>query len=126
MAVEENKNVSDQRIKERNHSKRMHSSELTEEKKAVASLNSIIGPNAIHALQPSSRLSNRVRTPTKNDLGFERPKLRATSPNTSHLTHIKPKNVVKKFAFATRIGFEPDLAEGEKVNEDAFILAPNI
>ena len=58
------------------------------------------------------------------DLGFDKPQLRPTSPNTAHLTHIKPKNVVKKFAFATRVGF--DKTNEAKVNEDAFILAPNI
>ena len=58
------------------------------------------------------------------ELGFVRPKLRPTSPNTSHLTHIKQKNVVKKFAFATRVGFEP--GNSDKVNQDAFILAPNV
>ena len=41
------------------------------------------------------------------DFGYIRPKLRPTSANTPHLTHIKQKNVVKKFAFATRVGFEP-------------------
>ena len=60
----------------------------------------------------------------KADLGFERPYQRPTSPNTPHLTHIKPKNVVKKFAFATRVGFEP--GNPDKQNSDAFILAPNI
>ena len=58
------------------------------------------------------------------DFGFEKPQLRPTSPNTPHLGHIKMKNVVKKFAFATRVGFDKN-AEN-KVNEDAFILAPNI
>ena len=48
------------------------------------------------------------------ELGFTMPKLKPTSPNTSHLTHIKQKNVVKKFAFATRVGFEPD--NPDKVN----------
>jgi len=48
------------------------------------------------------------------ELGFIRPKLRPTSPNTPHLTHIKQKNVVKKFAFATRVGFEP--GNPDKVN----------
>lgn len=37
---------------------------------------------------------------------------------------IKQKNVVKKFAFATRIGFNPN--NPDKVNQDSFILAPNI
>jgi len=60
----------------------------------------------------------------KVDLGFERPVQRPTSPNTAHLTHIKQKNVVKKFAFATRVGFES--GNPEKVNQDAFILAPNL
>lgn len=32
--------------------------------------------------------------------------------------------MVKKFAFATRVGFEP--GNPDKVNQDAFILAPNI
>ena len=50
--------------------------------------------------------------------------MRPTSPNTPHLGHIKLKNVVKKFAFATRVGFQA--GQVEKVNEDAFILAPNI
>lgn len=40
------------------------------------------------------------------------------------MTHIKQKNVVKKFAFATRVGFEP--GNPDKVNQDAFILAPNV
>ena len=51
-------------------------------------------------------------------------KLRPTSPNTPHITNIKAKNVVKKFAFATRVGFEPN--NPEKTNQDAFILAPNM
>ena len=49
-----------------------------------------------------------------SEFGFVRPKIRPTSPNTPHLTHIKQKNVVKKFAFATRVGFEP--GNVDKVN----------
>ena len=37
---------------------------------------------------------------------------------------LKAKNVVKKFAFATRIGYQPN--NPDKVNQDSFILAPNI
>lgn len=36
----------------------------------------------------------------------------------------RPRNVVKKFAFATRVGYQPD--NPNKVNQDSFILAPNI
>jgi hypothetical protein len=36
----------------------------------------------------------------------------------------KPRNVVKKFAFATRVGFQP--GNSNKVNQDSFLLAPNI
>ena len=69
-------------------------------------------------------LNSETATLEQAELGFVRPKLRPTSPNTPHLTHIKQKNVVKKFAFATRVGFEP--GNSEKVNQDAFILAPNV
>ena len=34
------------------------------------------------------------------------------------------KNCVRKFAFATRVGFHPH--NPGKVNQDAYILAPNI
>ena len=49
-----------------------------------------------------------------NELGYTLVKLRPTSPNTPHITHIKAKNVVKKFAFATRVGYE--VGNTEKVN----------
>lgn len=77
-------------------------------------------------LQSSERTKREVAATAgrQAEFGFDRPKLRPTSPNTPHLTHIKQKNVVKKFAFATRVGFEPGNAD--KVNEDAFILAPNV
>ena len=58
-----------------------------------------------------------------------------TAPNTEKLPEVncslsftneaqKPKNVVKKFAFATRIGYQPN--NPDKVNQDSFILAPNV
>ena len=36
----------------------------------------------------------------------------------------QPKNVVTKFAFATRVGYIPN--NPAKVNQDNFILQPNI
>ena len=35
-----------------------------------------------------------------------------------------PKNVVKKFAFATRVGHDPK--QPDRSNEDSFILSPNL
>ena len=35
-----------------------------------------------------------------------------------------PKNVVTKYAFATRVGYVPN--NPAKVNQDSFILCPNI
>ena len=37
---------------------------------------------------------------------------------------MRPRNVVKKFAFATRVGYDP--SDVNKVNQDTFILTPNI
>lgn len=36
----------------------------------------------------------------------------------------RDRNVVRKFAFATKVGFVP--SNPQKINQDAFILAPNI
>ena len=39
-------------------------------------------------------------------------------------THKEGKNCVRKFAFATRVGFHPH--NPNKVNQDQYILAPNV
>lgn len=51
------------------------------------------------------------------------------NPSDKGSSDITPKydierNVVTKFAFATRVGYMPN--NPKKVNQDAFILAPNI
>ena len=61
---------------------------------------------------PYSQLPSSIRTNAK-------PEITVTSPNP-----IKPKNIVKKFAFATRVGFRP--FQPNKENQDAFVLGPNV
>ena len=46
----------------------------------------------------------------------------------AEMEHIKPqlieRNVITKYAFATRVGFIPN--NPNKVNQDSFILSPNL
>lgn len=67
-------------------------------------------------------LSNRERRlPSRKQLS--RPELE-TDQEIRRAPLNKPRNVVKKFAFATRVGFKPDTKSN--VNQDSFILAPNL
>lgn len=67
-----------------------------------------------------------------NASGKQSPSLRMASRKTPDFDHqippkldIRPegKNCIRKFAFATRVGYHP---QNTKVNQDAYILNPNI
>ena len=62
-------------------------------------------------------LSNRgSKGDISNPLGIEPLQIKPVRP--------EGKNVIRKFAFATRGGFHP--TNREKVNQDAYILQPNV
>jgi hypothetical protein len=66
-------------------------------------------------LQLNSKFQSAPSTPTKH-------------PSSQQMVEVKPqlieRNVITKYAFATRVGFIPN--NPNKVNQDSFILSPNL
>jgi hypothetical protein len=73
-------------------------------------------------MQANSKFQSAPATPTKH----QAKKLITIDANSEEV--MKPqlieRNVITKYAFATRVGFIPN--NPNKVNQDSFILSPNL
>ncbi len=76
--------------------------------------------NSNKALQLNSKFQSAPATPTKH----QAKKLITIEEADAMKPQLIERNVITKYAFATRVGFIPN--NPNKVNQDAFILSPNL
>lgn len=73
---------------------------------------------------PSGRSSPTGALPAQLKADQQRESKAQQPPPAKKQAHKEGKNCIRKFAFATRVGFHPN--NPNKVNQDAYILQPNI